>query len=355
MDDKILTNYAILACLFSTLLLLFIFNKAENRDESQKSYSGMVLIPGGQYLMGSDGDKAYENEKPVHPVRVDSFYMDIHEVTNYEFLKFIDETAYVTTAERMINWETMKSQLPPNTKKPPDSLLEPGSLIFVPSKYPVPLNDESRWWKWGKGISWKNPDKVNGSIKGIMNHPVVHISWDDAVAYANWTGKRLPTEAEWEFAARGGINKSMYPWGNESINESPMRANFWQGQFPYSNTNQDGYSSTAPVGSFSPNGYGLYDMAGNVWEWCSDYYNENSYILDKNKGICVNPKGPQASYEAREPYAKKRVLRGGSFLCNDIYCSGYRVSRRMGVTADTGLSHTGFRCVKDIDKKLNKM
>jgi len=348
-------GYLIASVLLIIAVLLYKYPVSKKRSSIQKLSENMVLIPGGKYLMGSEGPEAYTNEKPIHEVFIDSFHMDKYEVTNYQFLQFVNETGYITTAEKMINWSDMKKQLPPNTPKPPDSLLYPGSLVFQASTYPIPLNDESRWWKWQAGISWKNPNGLNSSITDIIDHPVVHISWDDAVAYANWTGKRLPTEAEWEFAARGGINKSIYPWGNESINESPMRANFWQGQFPYSNTNQDGYSSTAPVGSFSPNGYGLYDMAGNVWEWCSDYYNENSYILDKNKGICVNPKGPEASYEVREPYAQKRVLRGGSFLCNDIYCSGYRVSRRMGVTGDTGLSHTGFRCVKDIDKKLHKM
>ena len=310
--------------------------------------SKMVLIPGGKYFMGSSGQEAYSNEMPIHEVQIDSFYIDIHEVTNLEFSNFIKETGYITTAEKIIDWEEMKNQLPPSTSKPPDSLLAPGSLVFRKSKIPIPLNDESQWWKWERGSSWKAPQGKESSIENIMNHPVVHVSWEDATAYAEWAGKRLPTEAEWEWAARGSKKNVLYPWGNESINKEPMRANFWQGQFPYLNTKQDGYSATSPVGSFPPNDYGLYDMSGNVWEWCSDYYHVNSYSMDKSKGISINPKGPKTSYDPREPFAKKRVLRGGSFLCNDSYCSGYRVTRRMSVSEDTGLSHTGFRCAKDL-------
>ncbi len=308
----------------------------------------MVLIAGGKYFMGSNKPEAYANEQPVHEVFVDSFYMDAYEVTNHQFQQFVNETGYVTTAEELIIWDEMRKQLPTHIPKPPDSLLEPGSLVFQASTKPIPLNDESIWWKWVRGASWKHPNGQNSSIENIMDHPVVHVSWDDAVAYAKWAGKRLPTEAEWEWAARGMKTNALYPWGNESINIEPMKANFWQGHFPYLNTKRDGYSMTAPVGSFKPNEYGLYDMAGNVWEWCSDYYNINSYTVDANSGFCKNPKGPERSYDPTEPFAVKKVLRGGSFLCNDSYCSGYRVSRRMSSSKDTGLSHTGFRCVKDI-------
>lgn len=327
---------------------LYIFEIFENRLAPQNIPNNMVLIPGGEYLMGSDKSESYTNEKPVHRVVVSSFFMDKYEVTNQQFLQFVNETGYTTTAEKKINWDEMMSQLRPGTSRPPDSLLEPGSLIFKASSYPIPLNDESSWWEWEKGASWKHPSGKNSSINEIMDHPVVHISWDDAVAYAQWAGKRLPTEAEWEWAARGKKTDAIYPWGNESINETPMKANFWQGHFPYKNTKQDGYHLTAPVGSFISNEYGLFDMSGNVWEWCSDFYHINSYSYDKEKGICINPKGPKTSYDPSEPFAIKKILRGGSFLCNDSYCSGYRVSRRMSSSKDTGLMHTGFRCVKDI-------
>jgi len=337
----------LLAVIIATIAISFkypIFNT------SPKIYAidqNMVLIPGGKFLMGSDGVEAFSNEMPVHEVIVDSFFMDQYEVTNLQFLEFVNETGYITTAEKMINWTEMEKQLPADIPKPPDSLLVPGSLIFVKNENPIPLNDESKWWKWEKGASWKNPAGNNSTTKNKMNHPVVHVSWEDANAFAKWAGKRLPTEAEWEFAARGGREKSRYPWGNISINKSPMRANFWQGNFPAVNTQEDGFLLTAPVGSYPPNNYGLYDIAGNVWEWCSDYYNENSYAYDKSLGVCINPKGPEIAYDSGEPFANKRVLRGGSFLCNDSYCSGYRVSRRIGSTEDTSLNHTGFRCVRD--------
>ena len=330
------------------IFALYKFEIFENRLAPQNIPNNMVLIPGGEYFMGSDKLESYTNEKPVHRVVVSSFFMDKYEVTNQQFLQFVNETGYTTTAEKKINWDEMMSQLRPGTSRPPDSLLEPGSLIFKASSYPIPLNDESSWWEWEKGASWKHPSGKNSSINEIMDHPVVHISWDDAVAYAQWAGKRLPTEAEWEWAARGKKTDAIYPWGNESINETPMKANFWQGHFPYKNTKQDGYHLTAPVGSFISNEYGLFDMSGNVWEWCSDFYHINSYSYDKEKGICINPKGPKTSYDPSEPFAIKKILRGGSFLCNDSYCSGYRVSRRMSSSKDTGLMHTGFRCVKDI-------
>ena len=333
------------------LLISFIVYNFETTPNSlplENIPLNMVLIPGGKYLMGSDKPGAYLNEKPVHQVIISPFFMDKYEVTNQQFLQFVNETGYVTTAEKQINWQDMVSSLPPNTPKPPDSLLKPGSLVFNKSEYPIPIDDESKWWIWETGASWKYPFGESSSIKDILDHPVVHISWDDANAYAQWAGKRLPTEAEWEWAARGNKKNATYPWGNESINKEPFKANFWQGHFPYHNTKQDGYYFTAPVGSFPSNDYGLFDMAGNVWEWCSDFYQFNSYSLDKRKGICKNPKGPTTSYDPSEPYAVKKVIRGGSFLCNDSYCSGYRVSRRMSSSKDTGLSHTGFRCVKDI-------
>jgi len=343
-------NFRYLIIIVLLAIVIFLYKIAFSpKDSPLQDYPDrMVLIPGGRYLMGSEGPESYNNEKPVHEVFVDSFFMDKYEVTNHDFLQFVKETGYKTTAEQKINWSDMMKQLPADTPKPPDSLLMPGSLVFKATTYPISLNDESSWWEWTIGVSWKHPTGENSSIKKIMDHPVVHISWDDAVSYAQWAGKRLPTEAEWEWAARGKKKGAIYPWGNESINEKPMKANFWQGHFPYMNTEEDGYYSTAPVGSYIPNGYGLFDMAGNVWEWCSDFYHINSYSDDQEKGICFNPNGPKTSYDPSEPFASKKVLRGGSFLCNDSYCSGYRVSRRISSSKDTGLMHTGFRCVKDV-------
>ena len=332
--------------LLSTLSFIFVYTLSQKTSE--RLSPRMILIPGGRYFMGSDAELAYDNEKPVHEVSIDSFYMDVSEVTNFQFSAFVQETGYITTAERVINWDKIKVQLPPDTERPSDSLLMPGSLVFQSIEYGNPLEDDLSWWRWKPGASWRSPYGENTSIKDFMSHPVVHISWDDAVAYANWAEKRLPTEAEWEWAARGGRSNVIYPWGNESINKSPMKANFWQGHFPYTNTKKDGFLNTSPVGSYPPNDYGLYDMSGNVWEWCSDYYNDSTYNLDKIKGIAINPKGAENPYDEQEPLTEKRIMRGGSFLCNDSYCSGYRVSRRMSASYDTGLSHTGFRCVKDI-------
>lgn len=311
------------------------------------SVAGMVLIPGGVFDMGGDNDQASPDEYPKHKVQVSPFYMDITEVTNAQFKKFVEATGYITTAERKPDWEEIKKTVPPNTPKPPDSVLVAASLVFKPSNGPVDLNDYSQWWSWVKGADWKHPEGPGSSIEGKDNYPVVHISWDDAQAYCKWAGKRLPTEAEWEFAARGGLINNIYPWGNEHVNQGAPKANSWEGKFPYLNEGKDGFIKLAPVKSFAPNGYGLYDMAGNVWEWCMDLYNYDYYKELEGK-LTVNPKGPDKSYDPQEPYTIKRSLRGGSFLCNDSYCSGYRVARRMKSTPDTGLEHTGFRCVKDI-------
>lgn len=310
------------------------------------SHAGMVLVPGGIFEMGGDNDQASADEYPKHRVQVTPFFIDVTEVTNAQFKKFVDATGYVTTAEKKPDWEELKKSVPPGTPKPPDSVLVAASLVFKPSSGPVNLQDYSQWWGWVKGADWRHPEGPGSSIEGKDHYPVVQVSWDDAMAYCKWAGKRLPTEAEWEFAARGGLVNQVYPWGNEHVNEGKPKANSWEGKFPYLNTKKDGYFTAAPVQSYAPNGYGLYDMAGNVWEWCSDWYDYNYYSSLKDR-LTVNPKGPAQSYDPQDPYTPKRSLRGGSFLCNDAYCSGYRVARRMKSSPDTGLEHTGFRCVKD--------
>jgi formylglycine-generating enzyme required for sulfatase activity len=307
--------------------------------------NGMALIPAGVLNMGGDNEQADPNEFPKHKVEVGSFWMDETEVTNAQFAQFVEATGYVTVAERPVNWEEMKKEVPPGTPKPTDSLLQPGALVFHKTKEPVPLNDPSHWWTWTIGADWRHPEGPGSSIEGKMDHPVVQVAWEDAEAYAKWAGKRLPTEAEWEWAARGGEDNMVYPWGNQSANEGAPKANFWQGMFPYQNSLKDGYLTTAPVKSFPPNGYGLYDMAGNVWEWCADWFDFEFY--GKEGATKSDPKGPDKAFNPYMPYQQEKVIRGGSFLCSDEYCSGYRNARRMGSSVDTGLNHAGFRCVKD--------
>lgn len=310
------------------------------------STEGMVSIPAGTYLMGADDKQAADDEYPKHQVSVDAFLIDEHEVTNAEFAAFVNATHYVTTAEQKPNWEELKKQLPPNTPKPPDDKLVASSLVFTPPKQEVDLNNYAQWWSWVQGANWRHPDGPNSNIKGKDNLPVVQVSWDDAMAYAKWTGKRLPTEAEWEWAARGGLLNNVYSWGNENLDLGKPKANTWEGNFPNINTKRDGYYGVAPVKSYAPNGYGLYDMAGNVWEWCSDWYRNDYYKTTNKTGGVKNPKGPNTSYDPEEPYTPKKSLRGGSFMCNKSYCTGYRVSRRMKSSSDSGSSNTGFRCVK---------
>jgi formylglycine-generating enzyme required for sulfatase activity len=316
-------------------------------SETHSNHAGMVWVPAGSFRMGADNQQAEPDEYPKHKVSVDGFWIDKTEVTNAQFEKFVKATGYITTAERKPDWNELKKQMPPGTEKPADSLLVAASLVFVPANHQVNLNDYSQWWAWKAGANWKHPHGPGSDIKGKSNYPVVQVSWFDAVAYSKWAGKRLPTEAEWERAARGGLQDKIYPWGNQKVSEGLARANTWEGNFPYKNTLRDHYYYLAPVSSFAPNGYGLYDMAGNVWEWCADFYNNNYYKTVNNPTGVNNPKGAPKSYDPDEPYAIKRVVRGGSFLCNDSYCSGYRVSRRMKTTEDSGMEHLGFRCVSN--------
>ena len=318
------------------------------QPSGDSSTAGMVFIPGGTFDMGGDNDQAAADEYPKHKVTVSPFYMDATEVTNAQFRKFVEATKYVTTAERKPDWEEVKKTLPPGTPKPDESLLVAASLVFTPSDGPVDLNNFTAWWKWVPGANWKHPEGPGSSIEGKDNYPVVQVSWDDAVAYCKWAGKRLPTEAEWEFAARGGLVNAIYSWGNEPVNTGKPKCNSWEGKFPYFNEKKDGYATLAPGKNFAPNGYGLYDMSGNVWEWCNDWFDYNYYSTLKGK-TTVNPQGPSKSYDPEDLYSPKKSLRGGSFLCNDSYCSGYRAARRMKSSPDTGLEHTGFRCVRNYE------
>ncbi len=321
-------------------------NTASFERSGDTSTKGMTFIPGGSFMMGADNEQADKDEYPKHAVKVSGFWMDKTEVTNAQFQKFVQATGYITTAEKKPDWEEMKKTLPPGTPKPPANELVAASLVFHQTQHPVNLNDYNQWWDWVPGADWKHPEGPNSSIKGRENYPVVQVSWYDAMAYCNWAGKQLPTEAQWEFAARGGLINNIYPWGNEHVNAGRPKANTWEGKFPYYNEAKDGFVKLAPVRSYSANGYGLYDMAGNVWEWCSDWYDYNYYKTAN--GTEIDPKGAQKSFDPAEPLMAKKSLRGGSFLCNDSYCSGYRVSRRMKSTPDTGLEHTGFRCVRRV-------
>jgi sulfatase modifying factor 1 len=318
-------------------------SKPENTPE------GMVFIPSGNFIMGGKLDDASRDEYPNIEVKVSAFYMDATEVTNLQFSEFVKSTGYITVAEQALDWAELSKGLPAEAVKPPDSVLMPGSLVFKKTNGPVDMRAYDLWWQWKVGASWSHPYGPESSIDGRDNEPVVHIALADAKAYTKWAGKRLPTEAEWEWAAMGGLDNVVYPWGNELASKSAEMANFWQGFFPYENTLLDGYEGLAPVKTYLPNGYGLYDMAGNVWEWCQDKYDSNSYQEALKADDIINPTGSEKYFDPNDPFSQKHVIRGGSYLCNDSYCSGYRVSRRMSTTADSGLSHLGFRCVKDIE------
>jgi len=325
------------------------------KEAPHEAPEGMVWIPGGEFEQGAvpNDDMAMAHERPSHPVQVDGFFMDVHEVTNAEFAKFVDETGYVTIAEREINWEELKKQLPEGTEKPHDSILQPGSLIFKKTKSSVPnLFDYSQWWEWKIGANWKHPNGPDTNIDGKANHPVVHIAYEDAIAYCDWAGRRLPTEAEWEYAARAGRAGSRFFWGDD-ISKLSTHANSWEGEFPVNNTIEDGFERRAPIMSYPNNDFGLYDMAGNVWEWTSDWYNTNYYRqLKTSNEIVLNPQGAESPFNPNNPYVKEKVIKGGSFLCSASYCASYRISARMATSIDSGQEHLGFRTV--LSPKLDK-
>jgi formylglycine-generating enzyme len=311
---------------------------------------GMAWIPGGEFSMGAgvDGEAlcgmpgVTGDALPVHRVYVDGFWMDRTEVTNEEFEKFVRKTGYVTIAERIPRAEDFPGA-------PPENLVA-GSVVFAPPDHPVPLNDHYQWWRYVKGANWRHPLGPESDLKEKENYPVVQVAYEDALAYAKWAGKRLPTEAEWEFAARGGATGKLYAWGDELKSGGKWMANIYQGKFPLNDTAEDGFAGIAPVARFRPNAYGLHDMAGNVWEWCNDWYRADYYAwLASQGGVPRNPQGPQTPYDPMEPAEKKRVQRGGSFLCTDQYCTRYMVGTRGKGEVTTGSNHLGFRCVKSGD------
>jgi formylglycine-generating enzyme len=344
--------------LLALIFLSFAYCSTKNNGEkevaieikqgSSNSREGMVWIEGGSFFMGTNEKEAYHVERPAVKRTVEGFWMDVTEVTNAQYAKFIDETGYVTVAERKIDWEEIKKQLPPGTPKLADADLQPGSLVFSPPSDAVSTqsNDLSLWWKWVNGANWKHPEGPGSDLKGKENHPVVHMAFEDAEAYAKWAGKRLPSEAEWEYAAKGGRNHERYAWGVDFQPNGQFMANTFQGDFPHANEGRDGFLGTAPVKNFPPNDYGLYDIIGNVWEMTADWFDAATFLrisgnapaLDSAISKCYNPENP---------YAMEKVIKGGSFLCADDYCINYRPSARQGHAYDSGTSNVGFRCVAD--------
>lgn len=323
------------------LTLLFSFSCKDVKSDKEVLVEGMVWVPSDTYSMGSDDQRAYSPETPSHKVTTKGFWIDETEVTNLQYKEFVEATDYITVAERELDWEELKQQLPQDMVKPPDSLLVPGSIVFIQPKEQVNPTNPSLWFKWVAGANWRHPEGPESNLENRWDHPVVHIAYEDAEAYADWKGKRLPTEAEWELAAQSNIGTD--PWSN--VGEKVL-ANTFQGIFPYKNSNEDGFSKTSPIKSFPPNELGIYDMIGNVWEWTTDWYNTSYYKeLDASRTM-MNPVGASSFYDPDEPYTPKKVIKGGSFLCASNYCSNYRTSARIGSAIDTGLSHVGFRCVK---------
>lgn len=319
----------------------------------------MAWVPGGEFMMGSNHKLAQRNERPAYPVRVGGFWMDTTHVTNEQFAGFVQQTGYVTTAEKTPDWASVRVQLPPGTPKPPDNVMVPGAMVFVGTDRPVNLNDAGQWWAYVPGANWRHPQGPASTIDGKEKHPVVQVSHEDAEAYAAWAGKRLPTEAEWEFAARGGLNQATYVWGDQLMPDGKPQANYWDVKaqpFPVVSNNggQRIKVGTTPVRTFPQNGYGLYDMTGNAWQWVADWYRADYFARQaqlSGGGVIDQPLGPADSFDPADSFAPanapKRVIRGGSFLCNEDYCMSYRPSARRGQDPYSGMSHVGFRLVKD--------
>jgi formylglycine-generating enzyme required for sulfatase activity len=312
-----------------------------------KAPEGMVWIPGGEFTMGSidpvgmesGGDKSMVDARPLHRVDVGGFYMDASEVTNNQFAQFVAATGYITDAEHIPNPADFHGV-------PAGAQIPAGSAVFTPPGGSVPLNNYLLWWHFIPGADWQHPEGEGSSIEDLGNYPVVQVSWQDAAAYAKWAGKRLPTEAEWEFAARGGNAGELYPWGNQLKPNGKWMANIFEGTFPGGDNGADGFVGIAPVKQYAANPYGLYDMAGNVWEWCADWYRPDYYLQLAKEGTVKNPKGPDSPFDPKEPLAKKKVQRGGSFLCTDQYCTRYMVGTRGSGEVKSASNHIGFRCVK---------
>ncbi len=340
-------------CLTLALALLNPVRAADAPAAPNKSAApeGMMWIPGGTFAMGNELPGGRMDEKPVIQVTLDGYWIDACDVTNASFRKFAEATGYKTVAERPIDWEEIKKQVPPGTPKPSAEQLQPGGVTFAPQPGPVDPKAEESWWAWTHGANWQHPEGPSSDIKSRDDHPVVLIAWEDAVAYAKWANKRLPTEAEWEFAARGGLEGKRFAWGDEFKPAGKFLVNSWTGTFPSKNTAEDGFPGTSPVKSFPPNGYGLYDMGGNVWNWCGDWYRVDTFARAKLAGACVNPTGPTSSYSPGHPLQQERVIKGGSFLCHVDYSEGYRPAARRGSPIDTGMSHIGFRCAKSAATK----
>ena len=312
------------------------------RKSENPKYREMVFLPGGRFTMGAIDSQP--DEFPPHEVELDGFWIDLHEVTNRQFAEFVEATGYVTTAERPPELRSLQPGADRETLKILPEMNKPGSICSYQPKSRDEIDPEKgaySWWQYVAGADWKHPDGPASSIEDRMDHPVVHVSWLDAMEYCKWAGKDLPTEAQWEYAARGGRKNQMYPWGSSRNPDGKWLHNIWQGEFPVKNTGDDGFLNTSPVGSFPANGFGLFDVSGNVWEWCKDYY-QPEYYSDSPRS---NPPGPLSSFDPMDPAVIKRVQRGGSFMCSEQYCIGYRTTARMKGEEDTGAFHTGFRCV----------